>query len=781
MLFVTSLCFDLSVYDIFGAAAAGGTVRVAPRRSCATRGAWLRAAARASAITLWDSAPAALQQLAPLFPAAPDAAAPRCGWCCCRGDWIPVPLPDRVRAAFPGAAGRSASAAPPRRRCGPTGTRSARSTRAGRASPTAGRSPTRATTCWTRAAAVPVGVPGELYIGGDGLARGYARPAGADRRARSCPIPSPARRARGCTAPATWRAICADGNLEFLGRARPPGQDPRLPHRAGRDRGGARRATRRCARRWWLAARGPAGRQAPGGLRGAGGRSRPTPAELRALRCAARLPEYMVPAAFVLLAALPLTANGKLDRKALPAAGGRAPEPRATTAPRDAGRGDAGRDLGRAAGLERVGVDDNFFDLGGHSLLATQARLAGARAPSASSCRCATLFEAPTRGRAGAADRGGAAGAAGGRRRRRSCRCRGDGRAAALLRPAAALVPRPAGAGQPGYNIAGAAAARRARWTSRRCERASQESSAGTRRCAPTFARRRTAQPVQVIAAGRRRRAAGRRPARRCRREREREARAAGRGGGAAAVRPGARAAAARAAAAPGGRGARAAARPCTTSSRDGWSMGVLVRELAALYAAFAAGRPSPLPELPVQYADFAVWQREWLQGEVLERRARLLAAAARRRAARWSCRPTGRGRRCRRFRGAVRWRSRCRPRWSRRSRRSPGAQGATPVHDPARRLPGAAGRATRARRTSWSASPIANRTRREIEGLIGFFVNTLVLRTRPVAATRRFARAAGRVRETALGAYAHQDLPFERLVEELQPRARPGRTRCSR
>ena len=66
----------------------------------------------------------------------------------------------------------------------------------------------------------------------------------------------------------------------------------------------------------------------------------------------------------------------------------------------------------------------------------------------------------------------------------------------------------------------------------------------------------------------------------------------------------------------------------------DGWSMGVFVRELAALYEAFSQGRPSPLPELPVQYADFAVWQRQWLTGEVLERAARLLARAARRRPA---------------------------------------------------------------------------------------------------------------------------------------------------
>ena len=85
----------------------------------------------------------------------------------------------------------------------------------------------------------------------------------------------------------------------------------------------------------------------------------------------------------------------------------------------------------------------------------------------------------------------------------------------------------------------------------------------------------------------------------------------------------------------------------------DGWSMGVLFREMAALYEAFSPGRPSPLPELPVQYADFAVWQRQWLQGEVLADAAGLLERAARGSCRCWSCRRTGRGRRVQSFEGA--------------------------------------------------------------------------------------------------------------------------------
>ncbi len=88
----------------------------------------------------------------------------------------------------------------------------------------------------------------------------------------------------------------------------------------------------------------------------------------------------------------------------------------------------------------------------------------------------------------------------------------------------------------------------------------------------------------------------------------------------------------------------------------DGWSMGVLVRELAALYASFAQGRSVAARRAPIQYADYAVWQREWLQGEALERAALLLAGAAGGRAARCSsCRPTGRAPPCRRYRGGAR------------------------------------------------------------------------------------------------------------------------------
>ncbi|NLG49316.1 MAG: amino acid adenylation domain-containing protein, partial [Chloroflexi bacterium] len=199
----------------------------------------------------------------------------------------------------------------------------------------------------------------------------------------------------------------------------------------------------------------------------------------------------------------------------------------------------------------------------------------------------------------------------------------------------------------------------------------------------------------------------------------------------------------------------------------DGWSLGVFLREIVALYQAFAAGQPSLLPELPIQYADYAAWQRGWLVGEALEGQLDY-------------------------------WRKQLaglppllelptdRPRPAVQSYR-----GATVTFDvPEEIARGLQGVSREAGATLFMTllaafqvllsrysgqddlavgTPIANRTRAEIEGLIGFFVNTLVLRG-DLSGNPSFVELLRRVREAALGAYAHQDVPFEMVVDAVQP-----------
>ena len=199
----------------------------------------------------------------------------------------------------------------------------------------------------------------------------------------------------------------------------------------------------------------------------------------------------------------------------------------------------------------------------------------------------------------------------------------------------------------------------------------------------------------------------------------------------------------------------------------DGWSMGIFVAELTALYGAFVKGQPSPLPELTIQYPDFAVGQRQWLQGEVLESQIaywqKQLADAP-----------------------SLLELPYDRPRPARQT-----YQGATQSFPLSIELSNAIALLSRKQNATvfmtlvaafqtllfrytqsldiCIGSPIANRNQAEIESLIGFFVNTLVLRTN-LAGEPSFEELLSRVKEVALAAYAHQDVPLEKLVEVLQP-----------
>jgi len=199
----------------------------------------------------------------------------------------------------------------------------------------------------------------------------------------------------------------------------------------------------------------------------------------------------------------------------------------------------------------------------------------------------------------------------------------------------------------------------------------------------------------------------------------------------------------------------------------DGWSMDVLRREVPALYAAFHAGHPSPLPELAVRYTDYTMWQREQAQGGILERqlaywKRQLAGAPELLELPADHPRPPATS-----YRGSL-----------------------VPVSFPAGLLEGLHAVARSEGATLFMVvlaafqvllakyagstdvvvgTPIAGRTHRELEGLVGFFVNTLVLRT-DLSGDPDFREVLRRVRETTLAAYENQDLPFEKLVAELQP-----------
>ncbi|HEX7242948.1 MAG TPA: amino acid adenylation domain-containing protein, partial [Longimicrobiaceae bacterium] len=604
----------------------------------------------------------------------------------------------------------------------------------------------------------PIGVPGELCVGGEGLARGYlGRPELTAERFVPDPFsPEAGGRLYRTGDRARW---LASGELEFLGRI-----DQQVKLRGFRIEPGEIEAAllgEPGVREAAVVVRedAPGDPRLVGYVVPAAGATLPA-AELReGLR--RRLPEHMVPGAVVVLDALPLTPAGKLDRRALPAPAGAGEEGYA--APRTPTEEVVAGIFAEVLGAERVGAQDNFFELGGHSLLATRvvARVApalGIELP------LRVLFEAQTV--AGLAARIDAA------------RLEGEGGDA--LPPLVRVDrsgPLPLSFAQErlwflhamepdevGYNMAFPSRLT-GRLDTRVLERALGalvERHESLRTVFHPVARG-AVQTVHPAAPGRLPTVdLGSLPAE----AREREAR--------------------RLAQADAGRAFDLERGPVLRTAlvrlsgeehvllltvhhvvSDGWSMGVLFRDLYTLYDAFSRGASSPLAPLPVQYADFAVWQRGWLRGAALRRqlgwwRERLGGSPPALELPTDRPRPavvSGRGA----------------------SHRFPvPAETAVALRALARRE-GATlymvGRAAADLLLSrWSGqedvvvgSPIANRTRVELDGVIGFFVNTLALRT-DLSGDPTFAELLGRVRETALSAYAHQDLPFERLVEEVAP-----------
>ncbi|MFD5607228.1 non-ribosomal peptide synthase/polyketide synthase, partial [Streptomyces sp. NPDC127064] len=593
---------------------------------------------------------------------------------------------------------------------------------------------------------VPPGVPGELYVAGPGLARGYLnRPALTAARFVPCPFGTPGERMYR-TGDLVRRRT--DGDLEYIGRA-----DQQVKVRGFRIEPGEIEAA---------LAEHPAVAQTtvlPDGDRLIGYVvARPgtvvRPAELTAyLRD--RLPDYLVPSAFVVLDALPLTPNGKLDRAALPA-----PESVAT-APGRAARTPQEQILcelfAEVLGVPRVWADDDFFDLGGHSLLATRL-VARIRSVLGVELGLRALFQAPT-----------AAGVA--------AALAEAGRA----RPALTAHARP--------DVVPLSFAQRRLWFLHRMDGTAAtyhiplalrltgtlDTAALDGALSDVVARHESLRTVfpevdgvpcqRVLDPG--------------------------------AARPRVRSTEVSEAELPG-RLAEFARLPFDLAAEpplraelftlsptehvlllvmhhiagDGWSTGPLARDLAEAYAARCEGRTPDRPVLPVQYADYTLWQRELL-GDAADPESRFAEQLAY-----WKDQlselpellqlPTDRPRPA-----VARWHG-----------DQVGLELGPELHAALVEL---------ARRTGTSlfmvlhaalaalytrlgagtdipiGSPIAGRTDEALDDLVGFFVNTLVLRT-DTSGDPTFAELLARVRETALSAYAHQDVPFEHLVEVLNP-----------
>jgi len=613
----------------------------------------------------------------------------------------------------------------------------------------------------------PTGVPGELALGGGGVSRGYLGRPGAT-AARFLPDPfAPTPGARFYRTGDRARVLPGEGELEFLGRI-----DEQVKLRGfrvePREVAAALEAHPRVASAAVVVRRREVGEGEGEGesflaayvVPRDGG---PLPeAELRR-SLAERLPEYMIPAFILEIPALPLTPNGKLDLRALPE-----PEPPAAafappaTAVEEILVGLWEELLGR----EGIGVEASFFDLGGHSLLATRL-IARVRRAFGVEFAMVHLFDAPTVRRMGRI-------------------------VESLLGTSAAVAPAivPVSRQEPlplSYS-------QQSLWLLDQLEPGKTayslpaaidlEGEVDVPALAATLtavvARHETLRTRIVPASGRPWQQidpparvplpvvdlGGLPP----------EARdsLAGRLARREAARPFdlLRGPLLRARLLLRGEGRKTVLLNLHHIISDGWSMGLLIRELVLLYGERTGGARADLPPLPIQFADYAAWQREWLQGDVLARhldywkeRLRGLPPVLELP----SDRPRTLGRPATGALLAVEIPADLTAELAALARR----EGATLFMVLLAAFKHLLGRTTH-REDMVVGAPVANRGDVELENLIGFFVNTLVLRAH-LGGAPSFRELLERVREVTLGAYAHQDLPFERLVEELRPERDPG------
>ena len=606
----------------------------------------------------------------------------------------------------------------------------------------------------------PIGVAGELHVGGSLLARGYLNRAGltAERF-----IPDGFSNEAGARLYKTGdlARYLADGNIEFLGRI-----DFQVKVRGFRIELGEVEAalTRHTAVRECVVEAREAGlgdKRLVAYVVAYDNRAI-TANHLRDF-LKQRLPDYMVPAAVVLLEKLPLTPTGKIDRRRLPPPDwSRSDLAESFTAPRTPIEEMLAGICAEVLRVERIGIHDNFFEMGGHSLLAAKvvSRILDALRIE---LPLSSVFESPTV--EGLAERIETAMRAGRPTRLPALkRISREGSLPLSFAQQRLWLLDQLGPGSPAYNIP---------FIIRLKGRADRD--ALERSISEIFARHEALRAAFITVEGRPRQIITQAnqvpvplidlthlP------EREREAEAM------------------RMALEESRQPFNLAQGPLLRAkllwlggenymmivtthhiASDGWSAEIFARELAALYQCFSEGSSPSLTDLPIQYTDFAHWQQEWLSGEVLaaqlEYWKRQLAAAPpvlelpadRRRPAAQT------------FEGAVEI-FELSADLSERLKELSRANGVTLFMTLMAAFNTLLYRYAR-QHDIIVGTPIANRSLIEVEPLIGFFSNMLVLRTN-MSGNPDFASLLRRVRDVALGAYAHQDLPIEKLVEELQP-----------
>jgi amino acid adenylation domain-containing protein len=609
---------------------------------------------------------------------------------------------------------------------------------------------------------VPVGVTGDLYIGGMALARCYLNhPMQAGERF----VPAPFSQRPGARLYLTGdRArYLPDGNIEFLGR-----RDHQVKVRGYRIDLGEIEAilseasnVRECAA---TVQRDDAGNGYLVGYLACQEGEVVTASELRSF-LQQRLPDYMIPSAYVYMESLPLTPSGKIDRRALPIPERKMANDGPFVGPRTAIEEIVAGIFEEVLKIERVGIDDNFFEIGGHSLLATRV-ISRVKNTFGVEIGVRSIFEKPTvKGLAsrieevvGTGERDDAPPLISALRDRQK-----DARlplsfAQHRLWFIDQLVPN-----NPFYNIQGGMILNE-ELNMDALERAINEI-VRRHEVLRTRIEVEDAEPVQVIDEWEPRKLEVRNLT-----SLSLEARAAE-------VRR-----IVREEATTGfdlGQGPLLRVKVLELDEdehmllytmhhivSDGWSMEILIREVGTLYRDYNAGEQSSLGELDIQYADYAVWQREYLTGEVLDVEFRYWKQQLKDMAVMElpsdHPRPSVSS-----YRGS-RENILINEDLSDGLKRLCQREGAT--------LFMALMAAFKVVLMKYSGEEdvvvgtvIANRTRKEIEGLIGFFVNTLVLRT-DLKGNPSFRELIGREREVALGAYAHQEVPFEKLVEEIKP-----------